>query len=805
MPKAGEYNGPSPASAPIATWVYDNANHAVAGMPDAIGQLTTETSYDQQGNPYTSQQDGFNNFGESTGQTITIPATTGTGPLAGTYREQQTYIPTDGLPLTLSYPASPGGGNLPAETLSYRYHGPTDVLASVVSNLASYAGNITYTPLYQAATEELGGAGTLLSDSYDPTTANLTRSQVAPAKGNPYDVTSYSYDASGLITGQTDVRHGTAQGPAQTEEQCFGYDTLDQLTSAWTANGTRTCQASPSPSTVSDGIPGSAYWTTWTYNPAGNQATQTQHATTSSGTNSVTTYTYNNGQGTTVGQPDTLTSAVTTGPGVGTASYTYDPDGNTTSRDLPAGNQTLTWTPARKLASDTTGAGTTNYVYDANGNLLLQQALHQTTLYLFGDTQQLTWTHTTTSTSQVTGIRLITFPCGVAVRTGTGTNYWIQLTDQHGTSLLTLNDNAQAPQWRQYTPYGAPRGQASSTWPDTGNGYLDDPTSPGTGLTLIGARAYDPITGRFLSTDPALNLASPQQLSGYAYAASNPVTNADPTGLYLPAVGGTCQYYEAGCQTATDTNPPLNLTNAGEGAIDAVYNTGLGILSLAAYANSSPQTALAISSLPAPFADSNPDNPSFSLGYGATLAAGFLLPGSDEAAAADIAADITADSAADLATTAPERLATTAAPERLAITAAPEQLATTGVNQSDIAAEDTGAAAGREIMTYYPPDRGFFDEPTGQVLETGTRIDRYGREGGTFVSIEGTPEPMRALPPGATDRPYNVYEVVNPFEVRAGTVAPWFGELGLGTQYELPDSVANLIENGYLKLAEDNE
>ena len=35
------------------------------------------------------------------------------------------------------------------------------------------------------------------------------------------------------------------------------------------------------------------------------------------------------------------------------------------------------------------------------------------------------------------------------------------------------------------------------------------------------------------------------------------------------------------------------------------------------------------------------------------------------------------------------------------------------------------------------------------------------------------------------------------------TSSPWFGQLGLGTQYELPDSVGNLIENGYLKLAED--
>ncbi len=85
---------------------------------------------------------------------------------------------------------------------------------------------------------------------------------------------------------------------------------------------------------------------------------------------------------------------------------------------------------------------------------------------------------------------------------------------------------------------------------------------------------------------------------------------------------------------------------------------------------------------------------------------------------------------------------------------------------SEIAAEDAGTAAGREITTYYPPNRGFFGESTSQVLRAGTRIDRYGGEGGTFVSPEGTPVPMRALPPGATARAYNVHEVVNPIEVR---------------------------------------
>jgi hypothetical protein len=36
-----------------------------------------------------------------------------------------------------------------------------------------------------------------------------------------------------------------------------------------------------------------------------------------------------------------------------------------------------------------------------------------------------------------------------------------------------------------------------------------------------------------------------------------------------------------------------------------------------------------------------------------------------------------------------------------------------------------------------------------------------------------------------------------------GIVNLAFGQLGLGIQYELPDSVANLIQNGFLKPAED--
>ncbi|HEV2452095.1 MAG TPA: RHS repeat-associated core domain-containing protein, partial [Streptosporangiaceae bacterium] len=91
------------------------------------------------------------------------------------------------------------------------------------------------------------------------------------------------------------------------------------------------------------------------------------------------------------------------------------------------------------------------------------------------------------------------------------------------------------PVWRQFTPYGAPRGQTPSSWPDT-NGFLGKPTDANTGLTIVGARQYDPATGRFASVDPVLNASAPQSLGGYTYSGDNPVTRSDPSGLCPPVI-----------------------------------------------------------------------------------------------------------------------------------------------------------------------------------------------------------------------------------------------------------------------------
>ena len=137
----------------------------------------------------------------------------------------------------------------------------------------------------------------------------------------PFDDTSYGYDPSGNITSEQDTRNGTAA-----ELQCFGYDLLERLTTAWTTKIRHPSSALAGPSTgsggtVGDGIAGSACTPVrpWTYNSLGDQQTQTQHSLTG-GTNTVTTDAYN-GNGTS--QPDTLTTAATTGQGAGTSTFGY--------------------------------------------------------------------------------------------------------------------------------------------------------------------------------------------------------------------------------------------------------------------------------------------------------------------------------------------------------------------------------------------------------------------------------------------------------------------------------------------------
>ena len=83
----------------------------------------------------------------------------------------------------------------------------------------------------------------------------------------------------------------------------------------------------------------------------------------------------------------------------------------------------------------------------------------------------------------------------------------------------------------------------------------------------------------------------------------------------------------------------------------------------------------------------------------------------------------------------------------------------------------------------------------------GTIIDRYGSNGsGRYFSPDGTPYAERALPPFMERQPYNRYRVVQPFDVKAGEIAPWFNQPGKGIQFLSDYSLKYLLKHGYIEI-----
>ena len=123
----------------------------------------------------------------------------------------------------------------------------------------------------------------------------------------------------------------------------------------------------------------------------------------------------------------------------------------------------------------------------------------------------------------------------VATRTDTGNLTW-QASDLHGTTEVSIDATTLASTRLRTDPYGKPRD--TNPWPSS-KGFLGGTTDP-TGLTHLGAREYDPTTGRFTTTDPVLKPDDPQQVNGYTYANNNPTTYSDPTGLCRYSDGDLC-------------------------------------------------------------------------------------------------------------------------------------------------------------------------------------------------------------------------------------------------------------------------
>ncbi|MEU9143988.1 polymorphic toxin-type HINT domain-containing protein [Streptomyces sp. NPDC048349] len=523
----------------------------------ALGKPATTTRFTggASGNAYVSEITGYDSGYRPLGTKVTIPANLPVAEkqLAGTYETKNTYDKYGQL-RTTQLPAIPAAG-LAAETLTYNSNiagSFTSLDSTIGSQITPYVAAMRYDPYGRAIRTTIGDTGKQIVSTidYDLATGRPVRSTLdkQTATRASVDVLDYTYNRVGQLTSISNTQDGAAR-----DLQCFTTDYLGRLTQAWTDTGTTTTAPQPSvrgiggctnatgPKLDVTGKPSvggpAPYWQQYEYDKIGNRTKLVKKDVTGNTAKDATvTQTFGTGPntGTGTGGPHALMKSTettgTTSPKV--TSYTYDATGNTTSITSTPGTKTLTWNDQGKL-DKITGTGEsagTSYLYDTGGNQLIRRDPGKTTLNL--GTDQITLD---TATSKISNVRTYGAPGGLSItRTTTAgtSNLTYQSSDHHGTNGVQFNATDLAQARRPADPFGNERGTqpAPGTWAGD-KGFVGGTKEQATGFTLLGAREYDPTTGRFISPDPIIDPGDPQQWNAYAYAHNHPIDNSDPSGL----------------------------------------------------------------------------------------------------------------------------------------------------------------------------------------------------------------------------------------------------------------------------------
>ncbi|KAB0573872.1 RHS repeat-associated core domain-containing protein, partial [Ideonella dechloratans] len=131
----------------------------------------------------------------------------------------------------------------------------------------------------------------------------------------------------------------------------------------------------------------------------------------------------------------------------------------------------------------------------------------------------------------------------------------------------------------RYEPYGNVASGFVPTKPDN-IGFTGHVFDSNTGLVQMQQRYYDPIAGRFLSTDPVLaDVSNGGNFGRYTYVSNNPFSRIDPDGqLDCASMGGNCTVISAGFSEKSHT--ALDIASFQPGAIGAIAAGANGILYL---------------------------------------------------------------------------------------------------------------------------------------------------------------------------------------------------------------------------------
>jgi len=361
-----------------------------------------------------------------------------------------------------------------------------------------------------------GAAATVTSHrDYYPESGYVENIQSTNSSAVSLQNLHYDWQELGNLADRHDLR--------QNVSETFGYDILNRVTSAQVTNG--------------NGVQPSVGYT---YDALGNI---TNKSDVSSGN-----YVYG---GVTNAGPHAVTSI----PGVG--SYSYDPNGNMTSRN----GTTIGWNSDNlpmSIVQDANNTSSFNYAPDKHRvyQTAMVNGLPETTIYAggleivtdssgnlthnryqlsaYGRTVAIVDLETASNAPVINDQFMLSDHLGSmdvatdatgSVVSGTGWNFEAFGKRRDASSWQGPANNTQTMSDRTN---GMSNGIASGV---THRGHTGHEMLDNVGLVHANGRVYDPMLGRFLSVDPMFAFpTNTQSLNPYSYALNNPLSNTDPTG-----------------------------------------------------------------------------------------------------------------------------------------------------------------------------------------------------------------------------------------------------------------------------------
>lgn len=461
------FNG---APARTATYAYNvGGNPLVSSLSDTTGTITTTVDLLGRLASYT----------DATGKTTSI-----------TFNQAGQTTATSGPQGAITNTYDPDSGNLTTVTsgstllATTHYDASSGRLASV-----TYANGTTGTLGYDAS----GNQNSLVFTT-SASGALVAGDQVTFSPGKR--VSSELEDINGTTL--------TNPNPAGITSTTYTYDGAGRLVNAYLPGASTSYGYGTNPSCTNPSQGSNTNRTSMTITPTG-------------GASSSTGYCYN--------AADQLVSS-TTNTGTSTQ-YAYDTHGNQTNDN----GTTITWDATDRLASASpSGAGTTTYTYDALDRAVSHTTGGTTVRYAFSG-----FSDSPVATLDSAGNvlqQIVPLPGGALATVQSSGTIW-SYQDLHGNVTVTTdNSGSHLNNPVAYDPWGQPV-SGSQTLANAaggnvfgafgGNSKLTDTAS---GITIMGARAYEASEGRFLSVDPIEGGCA----NNYAYVFGDPFSKNDLTG-----------------------------------------------------------------------------------------------------------------------------------------------------------------------------------------------------------------------------------------------------------------------------------